>query len=180
MKVTVWNENCHEKMDPVVAGIYPEGIHGCIAGFLKADDVEVRTATLDEPECGLTEEVLADTDVLIWWGHCAHDLVPDEIVERVQQYVWKGMGLIVLHSGHKSKIFMKMMGTSGDLKWYEESKERIWTIIPNHPIAAGVPETLCWKKKKCTENSSSFPNRWKLFLSAGLRAAKSSEAAVPG
>lgn len=142
MKVTVWNENAHEKVDPKVTELYPGGLHEYIAGFLKAEDVEVRTATLDDPECGLTHEVLKDTDVLVWWGHMAHDKVPDEIADRVQEYIWKGMGLVVLHSGHKSKIFMKMMGTTGNLKWRDEARERIWTVKPNHAIAAGIPETF--------------------------------------
>lgn len=142
MKVTVWNENIHEKEMPQVTEMYPGGLHGYIAGFLKADDVEVRTATLDEPECGLTKEVLEETDVLIWWGHAGHHLVPEEIVTRVQEAVLRGMGLIVLHSGHHSKIFRRLMGTSCNLKWRGDARERVWTIKPNHPIAEGIPETF--------------------------------------
>lgn len=142
MKVTVWNENLHEKEIPLVTELYPGGLHGYIADFIRCEDVEVRTATLDEPECGLTKEVLEDTDVLIWWGHMGHHLVPDEIAERVHMAVLGGMGLIVLHSGHMSKIFRKVMGTSGTLKWRDGAKERIWTIKPNHPIAAGIPENF--------------------------------------
>lgn len=142
MKVVVWNENVHEKTDPVITEIYPGGLHNYIADFLKCDDVHVRTATLDMGECGLTDEVLRDTDVLVWWGHMAHDKVADEIVDRVQKYILSGMGLIVLHSGHYSKIFKRLMGTSGSLKWREDARERIWTVMPNHPIAAGVPETF--------------------------------------
>ena len=142
MKVVVWNENAHEKDDPRVTELYPGGLHGYIASFLKADDVEVSTATLDDPDCGLTDEVLKETDVLIWWGHAAHDKVPDEVVERVHRYIMSGMGLIVLHSGHHSKIFKKINGTTCNLKWRDGARERIWTIKPNHPIAAGIPETF--------------------------------------
>ena len=143
MKVTVWNENEHEKRDPLVTEIYPGGIHGFLASFLADEDVEVRTATMDQEECGLTEEILADTDVLIWWSHSWFHLVPDEIVRRVQKKIAGGMGLIVLHSAHFSKIFRRMMGTECTLKWREDdSKERIWTILPNHPIAEGVDETF--------------------------------------
>lgn len=142
MKVLVWNEFIHEKKKPEVAELYPKGIHGCIADFLKDDDIEVRTATLDDEECGLTEEVLADTDVLIWWGHAGHNEVPDEIVERIHKYVVGGMGLIALHSAHFSKIFKKVMGTSCTLKWRNDVRERIWTIMPNHPIAEGVDESF--------------------------------------
>ena len=142
MKVLVWNENCHEKSNPRVTEIYPGGLHEYIASFLKSDDVEVSTATLDDEDCGLTDEVLRQTDVLIWWGHMRHGMVSDEIVERVHNYILSGMGLIVLHSGHFSKIFKKINGTSCSLKWRDGAKERIWTIKPNHPIAEGVDETF--------------------------------------
>lgn len=142
MKVVVWNENQHEKEDPRITQLYPGGIHTYIASFLKSEEVEVKTATLDEPECGLTEETLAETDVLIWWGHKAHGRVPDEIVDRVQKYVLSGMGLIVLHSGHLSKIFKRLMGTTCNMKWRHDDRERIWTVRPNHPIAKDIPETF--------------------------------------
>ncbi|MFC0270600.1 ThuA domain-containing protein [Metabacillus herbersteinensis] len=149
IKVTVWNENRHEKKNPVVRDLYPEGIHGKIAGFLKNADYEVKTATLDEAEHGLTEEVLHNTDVLIWWGHIAHDEVSDEIVKRVQQRVLDGMGLIVLHSGHFSKIFKVLMGTSCDLKWREaDEKERLWVVDPSHPIADGIGEYIELEKEE--------------------------------
>ena len=157
MKVTVWNENQHEKRDPIVLEYYPGGLHGYIANFLKCDDVEVRTATLDDPECGLTEEVLADTDVLVWWGHRAHDQVPDEVVDRVQKYVLSGMGLVVLHSGHHSKIFRRLMGTTCNLKWRDNTRERIWTVMPNHPIAAGVPETFVLEPEEMYGESFDIP-----------------------
>lgn len=143
IQVTVWNEFRHEKTDEAVKKVYPEGIHQQIAQFLKEDDFSVRTATLDEPEHGLTEEVLANTDVLIWWGHVAHQEVSDEIVQRVYQCVLEGMGLVVLHSGHMSKIFMKLMGTSCDLKWREAQEHcRIWTVAPSHPIVEGIGEYI--------------------------------------
>jgi len=140
MNVTVWNEYLHEIEDEHVRGIYPTGIHGQIAGFLGLEDgVNVRTATLNEPEHGLCAEVLESTDVLVWWGHRAHGQVSDEVVKRVQDRVLRGMGLIVLHSGHHSKIFKTLMGTSCDLLWRFDDKERIWCVEPNHPIAKGVP-----------------------------------------
>ncbi|WP_409303825.1 ThuA domain-containing protein [Peribacillus sp. SCS-155] len=148
-KVTVWNENRHEKKNPVVSEIYPKGIHGAIAEFLEQDNLEVRTATLDEPEHGLSEDVLNNTDVLVWWGHIAHEEVSDEVVERVRQRVLDGMGLVVLHSGHFSKIFKKLMGTSCDLKWREaDEKERIWVVNPAHPIVDGVGEFFELEKEE--------------------------------
>ena len=142
IRVTVWNEFRHEKKDADVRAVYPDGIHGAIAKGLSASkDLSVATATLDEPEHGLSEKVLASTDVLTWWGHMAHGDVKDEIVTRVQKRVLEGMGLIVLHSGHFSKIFRAMMGTNCSLKWREAGeKERLWVVERAHPIAAGLGE----------------------------------------
>ena len=141
IKVTIWNEFLHEKTEEKIKAIYPDGIHMTIAEFLgKNDDFVIRTATLDDPDCGLPQSVLDDTDVLIWWGHMAHHRVPDEVAARVQSSVLRGMGLIVLHSAHMSKPFTRLIGTSGTLKWRDDDKERIWCCNPGHPIAEGVPE----------------------------------------
>jgi len=143
IRVTVWGEFRHEKKNPKVAEIYPNGMHEAIAEPLrKAGGFEVRTATLDQPEHGLTEEVLNSTDVLTWWGHLAHKDVDDAIVERVyRRVVLGGMGLVMLHSGHMSKIFRKLMGTSCDLKWREaDDKEILWVTRPGHPILAGIDD----------------------------------------
>lgn len=138
-RVTVWNEYRHEISDEAVRNVYPEGMHQAIADFLQAAGFPVRTATLDEPEHGLTQAVLDDTDVLIWWGHLAHEEVEDAIVDRVQERILDGMGLIALHSAHFSKIFRRMMGTSCNLRWREiGEKERVWTVANGHPIARGV------------------------------------------
>jgi trehalose utilization protein len=145
IRVTVWNEYRHERSsDHPARAIYPEGIHAAIAEGLRAEPgIEVRTATLDEPEHGLTEAVLAESDVLVWWGHIAHGEVRDEVVARVHARVLDGMGLIVLHSGHFSKIFQRLMGTSCNLKWREGSdSERLWVVDPSHPIAAGLGEAI--------------------------------------
>ncbi|MEM7539844.1 MAG: ThuA domain-containing protein [Chloroflexota bacterium] len=140
INVTIYNEFVHERKNEVVRGIYPDGIHGAIKAYLdKEGDLNVRTATLDEPEHGLTQEVLDNTDVLMWWGHVAHGKVLDEVVDRIQSRVLNGMGLVVMHSGHYSKIFKRMMGTSCGLCWREANeKERLWVINPNHPITEGI------------------------------------------
>ncbi len=143
IRVTVWNEFRHERNNEGVRKIYPEGLHKAIGAGIACDDFEIRYATLDEPDHGLTDEVLDSTDVLIWWGHAAHAEVKDEIVAKVQQHVWDGMGLICLHSSHMSKIFRLLNGTSGKLHWREVGeRERIWCVNPAHPIAAGIPETF--------------------------------------
>jgi trehalose utilization protein len=138
-RVTIWNEFRQEHSDAAVAAVYPDGIHVAIGEGLKEAGYEVRVATIDEPEHGLTDDVLGATDVLTWWGHAAHPEVSDEVVERVQRRVLDGMGLIVLHSGHHSKIFKRLMGTTCDLKWREAGeRERIWVVDPSHPIADGL------------------------------------------
>jgi len=141
-RVTIWNEYRHEKSDARAAKIYPEGIHAVLAAALERDGFEVRTATLDEPEHGLPAEVLDTTDVLLWWGHAAHGEVSDEIVEKVYERVLGGMGLIVLHSGHFSRIFKRLMGATCDLKWRHDDKERLWVVAPGHPIAEGIGEYI--------------------------------------
>ena len=140
IRVTVWGENIHEWSHEAVRKHYPEGMHACIAqGLNETDDIEATTATLQQPEHGLTEEVLANTDVLIWWGHCAHDKVDEAIVARVRMRVLQGMGLIALHSAHYSKIFKALMGTTCSLTWREAGElERVWVCNPGHPIVRGL------------------------------------------
>ncbi|NJK91607.1 MAG: trehalose utilization protein ThuA [Blastochloris sp.] len=142
IRVTVWGEYRHEKTNPKVAALYPEGMHETIAASLRGHgDLSVRTAVLDDPEHGLGGTVLEETDVLIWWGHKAHAEVKDEVVRKVQQRVLAGMGLIVLHSGHYAKIFKTLMGTTCSLKWREANdKERLWNLAPSHPITQGLGE----------------------------------------
>jgi trehalose utilization protein len=143
LRVTVWGENRHEQHQPHVAEIYPDGMHNTIREGIEENlgpRAEVATVTLDDTEHGLTEERLRDTDVLVWWGHAAHGEVADEVVERVHRHVLAGMGLVVLHSGHWSKIFGKLMGTTCTLRWRSErDREIVWTVDPTHPIAQGVP-----------------------------------------
>jgi trehalose utilization protein len=140
-RVTVWNEGKHEKSNPKLAAVYPTGIHGALQEGLTAAGYDVRVALLDQPEHGLTDDVLNSTDVLTWWGHMAHGDVADAVVEKVfNRVVNDGMGLIVLHSGHFSRIFKRLMGTSGNLMWREaDEHERVWCVNPGHPIADGLP-----------------------------------------
>jgi len=146
IRVTVWGEYRHERSNSVVGDIYPRGMHTAIAAGvaeLLGDRVTVRTATLDDEEHGLTGSVLAQTDVLTWWGHKAHGEVSDEVAARVRDRVLAGMGLLVLHSGHESKVFRGLMGTTCALRWREaEDRELVWTVDPSHPIADGVPPVI--------------------------------------
>lgn len=143
IRVTVWNEFIHEQEYEGIRKIYPDGIHGCIGGFLSEhSDITVKYATLEMPEHGLSEEVLNETDVLIWWGHCAHHKVADEVVERVKNHVLRGMGLIALHSAHHSKIMKSLLGTTLNLHWKNGDSERLFCVNPAHPIAAGITEPI--------------------------------------
>ncbi|MHC5057378.1 MAG: ThuA domain-containing protein [Planctomycetota bacterium] len=144
IRVTVWNEFRHEKSHDAVKAVYPDGMHKVIAECLAAEpDMEVRTATLDEPEHGLTDDVLDSTDVMLWWGHMAHNEVKDEIARKVQKRVWQGMGLVPLHSAHMSKPFRFLMGTGCMLKWREVGeRERLWVVEPGHPIVEGVGDYI--------------------------------------
>lgn len=142
LRVTVWNEFLHERHKPAVRAIYPDGIHVVLRQALErlsGDAIQVRTATLEQPEHGLSAAVLDTTDVLLWWAHAAHAEVADETVTRVVQRVWQGMGLIVLHSAHASKIFQRLMGTGCMLRWREAGeRERLWIVDPSHPIVADL------------------------------------------
>ncbi|RKQ92111.1 trehalose utilization protein [Solirubrobacter pauli] len=146
VRVTVWGENVHERTEDHVRERYPDGMHGAIAAGLQrllGDGVQTRTATLDQPEHGLPQEVIDQTDVLTWWGHIAHEQVQDAIVDRVHAAVLGGMGLLVLHSGHYSKILQRVLGTSCSLRWRNEGeRELVWTVNPAHPIAQGVPHPI--------------------------------------
>jgi trehalose utilization protein len=142
IRTVVWGENVHEQENKIVADLYPGGMHKCIADALNQNaNIEATTATLQDPEHGLSEERLAKTDVLLWWGHAAHGDVSDSVVERVCDAVNAGMGIIFLHSAHFSKPFKRLMGTPCNLSWREAGeRERLWVTSRNHPIAAGLPD----------------------------------------
>ena len=166
-RVVVWNEARHEKKNPKVAEIYPNGMHEAIASHLrKASDLQVKTATLDEPEHGLSEDVVKNTDVFVWWGHLAHNDVTDKIVDRVHQRVLGGAGIVVLHSGHFSKIFKKLMGTTCDLKWREEENEReiLWVTRPGHPIVQGIEDHFILAREEMYGEYFDIPEPETTFL----------------
>lgn len=144
IKVTIWNEYLHERTQDEIKAVYPDGIHGALKSMLdKFGEFEITTATLDQPEHGLTDEVLNNTDVLIWWGHARHGDVSDEVAEKVKNRVLDGMGFIPLHSAHLCKPFKLLMGTVCRSKWREnDEKERIWVVEPSHPIAENLPEYI--------------------------------------
>jgi trehalose utilization protein len=167
IRVTVWNEFRHEKKaGGKVAEVYPKGIHEAIAEYLRQQpDMETRTATLDEPSHGLTDEVLESTDVLIWWGHMAHKEVDDKIAAKVRDRVLKGMGLVVLHSAHMSKPFLLLMGTSGALKWREDGlKEILWVTKPGHPIVKDINDHFVLEHEEMYGEHFDIPEPDELIL----------------
>ena len=160
IKVTVWNEYSDFQKEPAVASIYPEGMHKTIAAFLNKDaEVSAGVSIITDEEQGLSEKVLDNTDVLIWWGHRRHGDVLDDLVKRVVDRVQRGMGMIFLHSGHESKLFKALMGTSGYLCWREaDEKSRVWTVSPNHPIAQGVPAQFLLEREEMYSEPFGIPD----------------------
>ena len=158
IKVTIFNEFRHEKQKESIRAIYPDGIHGAIKAGIEDEEILVRTVTLDDPECGLTQEVLDDTDVLLWWGHMAHHEVPDEVAQRVRDAVHSGMGAIFLHSGHHSKPFRLLMGTPCNLTWREDGDyELVWVVNPAHPIAQGIGRFIKLEEVETYDEPFSIP-----------------------
>jgi trehalose utilization protein len=142
IRVTVWNEYTDDQKGPEVAAVYPDGMHKTIADFLNRDgDIFAGVSVLADNEQGLSEQVLENTDVLIWWAHCHHGDVQDYLAKRVINHVQRGMGIIFLHSAHQSKPFIGLLGSSGRLGWREANeKSRIWNVSPAHPIARDIPQ----------------------------------------
>ncbi len=170
IKVTVFNEFIHENEDERTKAVYPDGIHMTIKRFLDSDEIIVRTVTeYNEkleliPNCGITEELLEDTDVLIWWGHAGHKNVPDEVVEMCHKHILQGMGAIFLHSAHYSKLFKKLMGTNCSLKWRDGEKERLWNIKPSHPIMKDVPDYIDLPQEEMYGEQFTIPDPDELLM----------------
>ena len=165
IRVLVWNEFRHEKTNEKVRAIYPEGMHKVIGDFLKSDDISVRLACLDDENCGITKEILDETDVIIWWGHCYHDLVPDSVAAMVRDAVHAGMGAIFLHSAHHSKPFRFLMGTPCHLCWRETGdSENLWVIEPSHPIMQGIDRVITLPHEETYGEPFSIPTPDKLLM----------------
>ena len=150
VKITIYNEYRHEQEDEAIRAVYPEGIHGCLSKFLNQnEEIEVRhIATFDMPEHGLCENVLHDTDVLVFWSHMLQEEFSDEVARRVQKHVQAGMGLVALHSAHYSKVLRFLLGTTMTLRWHHGEQERLIVTSPSHPIAQGIPERFDLAKEE--------------------------------
>ncbi len=169
IRVTVFNEYYHEREDAAVAAVYPDGIHEALRAGLADAEMRVRTVTLSDEQCGLTDEVLAQTDVLLWWGHVQHQLVPDEVAQRVQRAVLDGMGVIFLHSAHHSKPFKLLMGTSCNLTWREDGdRELLWVVDPAHPIAQGIDRYITLEQEEAYGEPFAVPTPDELVFIASF------------
>jgi len=138
IRVLLWSEQTEPK------DVYPKGINGALADYLRQfSDIEVKTASLSDPDAGLSEAVLAKTDVLIWFGHRRHAEVPDEAVDRILRHVReRGMGFFGLHSTHYSKVIKRLLNATGSWSSYVNhgKPEQMWVVLPGHPIAKGVSD----------------------------------------
>lgn len=164
--VTIWNEFFHEKSEPVKS-LYPEGMHRAIAKGIAANDLDIHCVALEDPDQGLPDDLLENTDVLLWWGHRAHQKVSDELVAKIRQRVLNGMGLMVLHSGHDSKVFKAVLATSCSLRWRQiGERERLWTVDPSHPIVRNIPPSFVLEHEEMYGEPFGIPDDAKIiFLS---------------
>ena len=164
IRITVFNEFFHEKKDPAVREIYPDGIHKTLKENLSDDEITVQTVTLDNVN-DITDELLKNTDVLIWWGHMKHGDVPDEVAKRVQNAVLSGMGSFFLHSAPHSKPVKLLMGTPCSLSWREDGdREYLWAVDPSHPIAEGVDRFVRLDHEETYSEPFSIPEPDKLIF----------------
>lgn len=142
MKIVVFCEKNPSMLTPEGLAAYPEGMGVYLKNILSEDGNDVTYIEVtDDGEQNYDEDVLKGCDVAVWWGHWYHDRVSDKLVDQLVENVQKGMGLICLHSAHRSKPFLRLLGTTGCLKWREDAeKERVWCVDLTHPINKGVGE----------------------------------------
>ncbi|MDA1191131.1 MAG: ThuA domain-containing protein [Candidatus Poribacteria bacterium] len=128
-----------ERTEPL--SVYPDGIDGAVADALKEIGVEVKTAKMDDPEHGLSEEVLAETDVLFWWSHIRNGDLSEDVNARVVKHVLaRGMGFVPIHSALFAKPFQTILGCTGNIGGWDHNQapENVYVIDQNHPIAEGL------------------------------------------
>ena len=194
IRVTIYNEYIQEQMDrrrfdfqrdwgedgvqmaaqraKEILLAHPSGaIHGTLKELLEeCEDVRVcHIATLEDAEQGLSEAVLEDTDVLLWWAHVAHERLPDAVAARVRDQVQRGMGVIFLHSAHLCKPMGLLLGTSCTLRWREGDQERLWCCNPAHPIARGVSPCVFLEEEEMYGEFFDIPTPDELVFLGGFR-----------
>ena len=136
-RVVVWSEGTAPK------SVYPNDVNAAIAdGLQSLKGWEVVTASINDPEQGLPDNILNSASVLIWWGHQRHGDVKDDLVNRIVTRVKQdGMGFIATHSAHYSKPLKALLGTPcGWQGGYIDDGSKVELIVkaPAHPIARGI------------------------------------------
>lgn len=160
MKITVF---CEKVDNPEAVKIYPEGFGKAIADVF-GEDVTLVTQNWGEDGSKLLD-VLEDTDVLVWWAHCMHASVSDEVSAAVCDRVRRGMGFIALHSAHLCKPLKGLLGTTCTLKWRESGdNERLWVVAPGHPIVEGIGEYADVEKEEMYGEYFDIPTPDELVL----------------
>lgn len=145
MKITIFTEHNASMDSPEGKLAYPEGMNECLRLLIAGDGHEVTMIVHGPDDDGseLTEEMLKNTDVLVWWGHWYHGSVNPAVVDMVVDYVNRGMGMLALHSAHESRPMQRLMGTTGALSWREMGEnERVWVIDKTHPVAQGLGDYI--------------------------------------
>lgn len=106
VRVVVWDEQ-----QPKQRGAYPNFLGNQIASYLKKQPgLSVKSVRMNDPEQGLSSEVLDNCDVLIWWGHRRQQEITPETGQALVERIRAGqLSLIALHSAHWSTPFMEAM-----------------------------------------------------------------------
>jgi trehalose utilization protein len=140
LTVTIFNEYVTQKEQPDAMEVYPDGIHPVLVDVVERAGHDTRVALFSDSEHGLTKDVVAETDVLVYWSHARNEEFEDRVVDRVQDAVLDGMGLVMLHSARRSKLFMRLMGTDCNVRGYRDADEteRVWVVDPAHPVVDGL------------------------------------------
>ncbi|MEZ5042821.1 MAG: alpha/beta hydrolase fold domain-containing protein [Saprospiraceae bacterium] len=106
IKVVVWDERQKKQQKA-----YPDFMGNHIADYLKKNDLlRVYSVGLDDPEQGLSDEVLENCEVMIWWGHVRHPEISVATSKKLIERVKAGtLEMIFLHSAHWANPFVEAM-----------------------------------------------------------------------
>ncbi|MCI8623421.1 MAG: trehalose utilization protein ThuA [Provencibacterium sp.] len=162
IRVTVWNEFYDDPRHPAIQELYPGGVQEYLASVLREEPDMAVTARhfYEDDACGLSDEVLDSTDVLLVYGHILRDNVPEDRVKKlIERVVKEGMGVIFLHSALWMNLFQRLVGP-GAYCGYRElgERERVWVVNRNHPIAAGLPSSFVIPHTEVYSEPAGFPD----------------------
>ena len=106
VRVVVWDERQKTEIKPY-GGFLGDYL---AAELAKRPGITTRSVGIDDPEQGLSDEILDNADVLIWWGHIRHKEITTETARRILKRVRQGkLSLVVLHSALSSRPFIEAM-----------------------------------------------------------------------